>query len=67
MRVRPAYYYSTALYTLIGLLGFYFFLLGLYQGKYLFGVMMLSICYVAFDNTFCQTRKRHYVLTKKRF
>ena len=66
MKLKPAYHISTALYMIIGLLGFYFFILGLYQQKYLFAVIMIAISCVALDNVFCQTRKKHYILTKNR-
>ncbi len=60
MKLRPAYHVSTVLYIAIGLLGFYFFFLGLYQQKYLFSVIMIAISYIALDNAFCRERKKGY-------
>ena len=66
MKLKPAYHISKTLYTIIGLLGFYFFFLGLYQQRYFFAAIMIFVSFVALDNVFCQTRKKHYILTKNR-
>ncbi|HLD12592.1 MAG TPA: hypothetical protein VJB87_03265 [Candidatus Nanoarchaeia archaeon] len=65
--MKPAALYktTTTIYTIIGILGIIFTILGVAQKKYFFSIIMAAIAYIAFDNTFCTTRKKYY-LKKKR-
>ena len=60
MKPQPAYYLTTTLYTIIAVIGFFFMIFGLYQEKYFFALIMAATSYVAWDNTFCQSRKKYY-------
>ncbi|MDO8556706.1 MAG: hypothetical protein Q7R96_06060 [Nanoarchaeota archaeon] len=59
-QLRTTYYFTTTIYTIIAIISFIFMILGLLQEKYFFALIMAATSYVAWDNTFCQSRKKHY-------
>ncbi|MDO8628434.1 MAG: hypothetical protein Q7R56_01635 [Nanoarchaeota archaeon] len=69
MNNQQLYTLTTTIYTIIGIIAIILLIFGLAQHKYFFSIIMAAITYVAFDNTFCTTRKKYYSgksTTKKR-